>query len=177
METAQYRLRPLEAGDRELYMGTVIANADIPRMYDMPGLADYVWETTPEAGEEIFCIEEAATHAYCGFCSVRGVGTETPEVGLSLLPACQGKGIGQIALGQLLAVCRQRYSPACFIARVDSRNLPSLRLMEKIGAVPLGTEDTEWKRAMDDLNRQMEEAGLEKAPLSEEGFVRIFRID
>lgn len=159
-ENNLYQLRPLNPQDRDYYMRTVIANSNTPGMYKMPGFSDYMWETTPQEDEQIFCIFEKPSGSYCGFCNVRKSDTTTPEIGISLLPEYQGKEIGVQALHLLMDTFRIEHPVDYFIARVESSNRHSLRLMEKMDAVLFQFEDSEFKQAMDALSARMAEKGI-----------------
>lgn len=119
-----------------------------------------MWENTPQDGEQIFCIFEKLPGNYCGFCNIRKSNTTTPEIGISLLPDYQGRGIGSQTLHLLMDTFRIGHSVDYFIARVESCNQHSLRLMEKMNAVLFYCEDSEFKQAMDALYAQMEAKGV-----------------
>ncbi|MCD8369282.1 MAG: GNAT family N-acetyltransferase [Clostridiales bacterium] len=93
-ENEDYILRFLQESDKDQYMETLIQNSEYPNMYKMDGFAEYTWQNTPEENELIFSIIGKKTDAYCGFCNLRNIDTDTPEIGISLLKEHQGNGIG-----------------------------------------------------------------------------------
>lgn len=60
------------------------------------------------------------------------------EVGYAILPAYRGLGIATEAAEAMLAWANQKHSVTHFISGIESTNLPSLRVNEKLGFVPTG---------------------------------------
>ncbi|MCC8151979.1 MAG: GNAT family N-acetyltransferase [Lachnospiraceae bacterium] len=150
-ENEQYILRFLQTDDKENYMETTMQNSDYPRAYDMDGFADYCWQNTPEENELIFCIFDKATDTYCGFCNLRHTDTDTPEVGISLLSEHHCKGIGYQALRIMMDTYSITNEVEYYIAKVSAYNTHSQHLMEKLGAVQSGREDSEFRQAVNSL--------------------------
>jgi RimJ/RimL family protein N-acetyltransferase len=78
---------------------------------------------------------DGATGALCGDCAVR-VATDPPqtaEVGVTLAPAWQGRGLATEALGAVVARLFDRHSIHRVYAQADDRNVPVHRLLERLG--------------------------------------------
>jgi ribosomal-protein-alanine N-acetyltransferase len=58
---------------------------------------------------------------------------EEIEIGGSLLPAFQGKGLMQEAFSLLEIRAREEYKMQCLIAKTEDRNNPAIMLMKKLG--------------------------------------------
>jgi len=58
---------------------------------------------------------------------------DTPEMGWSLAPAGQGRGIATEAVLAALAWADQRFTPARTVCLIDPENAPSLRVAAKAG--------------------------------------------
>lgn len=55
------------------------------------------------------------------------------EIGFTLAPAAQGRGLGTAAVMETARLLFDRTGIACVIGITDSRNTPSVRLMERAG--------------------------------------------
>jgi RimJ/RimL family protein N-acetyltransferase len=120
-----------------------------------PDVARYQsWDTTysTAAGERLVAAQEGvefgvpgpwvqvaavdrATGALCGDCAVR-VATEQPrtaEVGVTLPPASQGRGIATEALGAVVTRLFEAHDIHRVYAEADDRNVPVHRLLERLG--------------------------------------------
>jgi RimJ/RimL family protein N-acetyltransferase len=67
--------------------------------------------------------------------------TDTPgaaEIGYSILPNYRSVGIATEAAEAMLDWANQRHGVTHFISGIESTNLPSLRVSEKLGFVPTG---------------------------------------
>ena len=67
-----------------------------------------------------------------GVC-LRTIDDPHAEIGFTLAPAAQGQGLGSEAVRELLAALFEHSSVARVIAITDARNLPSVRLLRRIG--------------------------------------------
>ncbi|MCD8238676.1 MAG: GNAT family N-acetyltransferase [Clostridiales bacterium] len=158
-----YLLKPIGDEDRDNYMKTVIANADMPKIHCIPGYNDILWSKTPDKGERIFCIFEKTDYNYCGFCNIRRTDTSEPEIGISLLSDFWSRGIGSRVLPLMMKEYISEKNADYFIAKVYSNNYRCLRLMEKIGAVQTGTEKSEYKRIKEAIYISLKKAGIENS--------------
>jgi RimJ/RimL family protein N-acetyltransferase len=57
----------------------------------------------------------------------------TVEIGYGLVPARRGQGLGTAAVAALLTELRSRTDIGAVVARTDAGNLPSRRLLERLG--------------------------------------------
>lgn len=80
-------------------------------------------------------IVDHATDELCGDCAVRldDVQPKTAEVGITLAPAHQGRGIGREALGALVTWLLDEHDLHRVYAHADDRNLAVHRLLEALG--------------------------------------------
>src|SRR4029078_509295 len=58
---------------------------------------------------------------------------ETAELGFTLHPASQGRGIATAAVKEALQVLFAATSAQCVLGITDERNEPSIRLLERVG--------------------------------------------
>jgi RimJ/RimL family protein N-acetyltransferase len=78
------------------------------------------------------------TGDFCGYCAVKDIHAEKPEIVIELLKRYRGKGIGFKALSLLMTEAGERYKISCFTAAVEPDNRISQKLMRKLGGVPNG---------------------------------------
>ena len=67
-----------------------------------------------------------------GVC-VRGGNENSVEIGFTLAPEAQGKGLGSEAVRETIAMLFEFTPVETVIAITDTRNLPSIRLLERVG--------------------------------------------
>ncbi len=180
-ENEKYALRFLQDSDKDDFMRTQIQNSNISRAYEMDGFAEYVWKTTPEDNEWIFCIIEKATNTYNGFCNLRYIDTPTPEIGINLPKEFQCKGIGYQALTLLMRTYQTVRCADYFIAKVRSDNTHSQHLMDKLHAVQTGREDSEFKQAIRQLTNlpselKIYEVHTKAGTMQDEDYILVYRI-
>ncbi|WP_307290138.1 GNAT family N-acetyltransferase [Bacillus sp. SORGH_AS_0510] len=70
------------------------------------------------------------------------VDEKTPLLGMALLPAFRGKGIGKALLGEMLKVAKESGFGAVSLS-VDPNN-PALHLYQKFGFKKIGIDGTSW---------------------------------
>lgn len=75
---------------------------------------------------------------FCGYCAIKNINKEKPEIEIELLKEFQGKGIGFQALLEMMWEISMEYDKQYFIAVVEQRNIPSQRLMLKLGGTHSG---------------------------------------
>ncbi len=97
------------------------------------------WKEKPRRAWE-FCIALKETGEAVGIGSVEWVDGQpgTAELGWILLPACRGKGYATEAARELMRTAFEVLGADTVIAHCDSRNLPSRKVMERLGMTLLG---------------------------------------
>ena len=135
----------------------LLTHADVPAFAAYrrdPDVARYQsWDTsyTTADGEELVAAQhgvafgspgpwvqvaaiERATRTLCGDCAVR-VATDQPrtaEVGVTLAPGWQGRGLATEALGAVVTRLFEQHDLHRVYAHADDRNLPVHRLLERL---------------------------------------------
>jgi len=82
-----------------------------------------------------------------GVC-IRDDGTRTAEIGFSIAPAAQGRGIGTEAVIAILALLFDARDIERVEGITDARNVPSIRLLERIGMRLIRDQDAVYKGEM-----------------------------
>ncbi|MDO4531939.1 MAG: GNAT family N-acetyltransferase, partial [Bacillota bacterium] len=86
--------------------------------------------------EHLTCsILKKGSMAFCGFCQLQWIFTETPELGIILLPEYQKTRIATEILPPFLAQAKKQLHNKYFYSKIKKNNLPSQKLAEKIGGV------------------------------------------
>jgi RimJ/RimL family protein N-acetyltransferase len=143
--TPRLRLRPLEAGDLSAFVayrsdpGVARYQSWDPSyaMVDAEALLAAQVKTTfgDPGGWVQLALVDGASGALCGDCAVRVVADQpsTAEVGITLAPAWQGRGVATEALQALVAALFDEHGRHRVFAQVDDRNVASSRLFERLG--------------------------------------------
>lgn len=157
LEGARVRLRPYRAGDREALLA-VFGDPGVVRYWSFP-----VWTSLAEADAFLapllaprapddeptsvpWAIADLATDALLGTTTIFALQREQQraEVGYSLASAYQGRGLASeavtLALGHAFDVLELRRVEA----DVDPRNLPSCKLLERLGFKREGLLRERW---------------------------------
>ena len=139
------RLRPFEADDLEAFVA-YRSDPDVARYQSWEStysLADAESFLTSQRGLEFgepgewlqLALVDRETGALYGDCAVR-VATDQPataEVGVTLAPANQGKGLATEALTAVVAELFEQRGIHRVFAEADDRNVPVQRLLERLG--------------------------------------------
>jgi RimJ/RimL family protein N-acetyltransferase len=155
--TERLCLRPFEAADLPAFVA----------YRSTPGVAHYQsWDTTySQADAERFLAEQQAaelgqpgewvqlaaidraTGELCGDCAVRIEGDRpaSAEIGVTLAPEHQGRGLAGEALGAVIAALFERFGIERIHAETDERNAAVHRLLERLGLrCERRIPDAEW---------------------------------
>lgn len=102
------------------------------------------------------------TKQYVGNIVLREIESTTPEVGIEIAEKYQRQGIAydtlQLFLKRIKSICRIDY----FLVRIYSDNEPSRKLFQKIGAVKIGNEPSEYQVFLDQMKERMTEGEYEQ---------------
>lgn len=143
-----YKIRPLEERDKEVYldMGLSINNEADEGFRHL--VRESMWKLdTNKESKAVYMIVEDSTDNICGYCELKEDGA-TPEIGIELLPEYRGKGIGEIAIRQLLELNKNRDDISYFLVRIKENNIPSIKLFEKLGAKPIDHRDSYFMKKL-----------------------------
>ena len=86
-------------------------------------------------------IADAHGNALCGDIGLHVAADGTQgEIGFTLAPQAQGRGLGTAAVRCALALLVEHTAVARIIAVTDARNEPSVRLLERVGMTRIATQ-------------------------------------
>ena len=143
-------LRELLESDRELYLLAASQEPGCEHLYSDNSSANLMWSLAyGEKGKRKNYVIENEDGVFIGFCNVEK--GETPEIGINLLPAYQGKGIGANVVKLLWKKISQERELKYFIARVEEKNTRSIKMFEKIGAIPMEPGESDIIKGLREL--------------------------
>lgn len=143
-------LRELRETDRELYLLAASEEPGCENLYSDNLCANITWSLAyGDKGKRKNYAIENENGIFIGFCNIEK--GETPEIGINLLPAYQGKGIGINVIKMLWEKISQERELKYFIARVEEKNTKSIRMFEKLGAKIMNTEESELVKHLREL--------------------------
>jgi len=143
--TERLRLRPFQAEDLERFVAyrsdpEVARYQSWDRTYSMADAESFLSSQRElvfgQPGEWLqLAIVERETGTLRGDCAVRVLTDqpETAEVGVTLARASQGKGLATEALAAVVTELFERRGMHRVFAEADARNVPVLRLFERLG--------------------------------------------
>jgi RimJ/RimL family protein N-acetyltransferase len=136
IETARLVLRPFAAADLDAFVA-YRREPEVARYQSWDpsfSRADAEAVLTPGDWEQV-AIADRASGALLGDCAVHVVPDQpgTAEVGITLAPASQGRGIAREALGALIGDLFGAQGMHRVVAQADDRNTAVHRLLEHLG--------------------------------------------
>ena len=67
------------------------------------------------------------------------------ELGFTLAPSAQGRGLGTAAVREAIGLAFERTAAQQVVAITDARNLPSIRLLERVGMQQAGSQRSTFR--------------------------------
>jgi ribosomal-protein-alanine N-acetyltransferase len=153
-QTARLRIEPLRTGHAPLLFDA-LADARIYTYVpdEMHATVDslirryaFLERGAPPGVGEVWlnwALQRVDTGAYIGTLQATVTPDSHASVGYALTPSAWGQGFATEACRWLLATLRKRFVLNEIMATVDVRNLPSLRVLERLGFDCIGTEPAE----------------------------------
>lgn len=143
-------LRELRETDRELYLLAASEEPGCENLYSDNLCANITWSLAyGDKGKRKNYAIENENGIFIGFCNIEK--GETPEIGINLLSAYQGKGIGIKVIKLLWEKISQERELKYFIARIEEKNTSSIKMFEKIGAKIMETEESDILKHLKEL--------------------------
>lgn len=142
----QYTLVRLTEADKENYFRLLEQINTIPGFYDQPGNYEIMWKVAVGLNEINYSIYNEDGE-YCGDILIRYPKMSSPEIGIDLLFEKRNQGIAASCI-KLLArtVHKERADIEYFVLRVSSQNPHSKHMIEKLGAIFVGEEDSFYQQ-------------------------------
>lgn len=138
------RLRPIQQGsiaDKENYIALQKSVAILKEMEwkNEREIYEQSWQHIFENESRVcFVIEKMPGNEYCGECAVKDISDDIPELEIELMKEHQGKGIGYLAIIDMLKRIAAEYGKTTYCAVIEPDNHASRFLFEKLGGKPAG---------------------------------------
>lgn len=147
LETARLVLRPLVPDDTVAFhrvcndreVARYLFDGEPVSMETARSLIEQSRRDFAGGGVGLFAVRRRGAEApggFCGFFTVEGVGE--PELTYGLLPALWGRGFATEAAGAVASHALARAGFRRVLAATEEANAASLRVIERLGARPLG---------------------------------------
>ena len=137
LQTENYILRRILPAEKEKY--EALAQAENPDFLQTSANA-LAWEELLSEDHLTCSILQKDTEAFCGFCQLQWIFSDTPELGVDLLPEYHKTGIAAEVLPPFLKQAKRLLKNEYFCSKIKKNNLPSQKLAEKIGGKYIGTK-------------------------------------
>ncbi len=139
------RLEPYDASSRSEMVALIeqdnpaMTHFRSSRFYDQA--IDYILEGD---GALYFVVRDSESDEFLGECDVHDTREPEWEIGIKIVKAHWGEGVGYEALVDFLAEMRHRYGKSSLIAKVFPDSSASIGLFQKLGARPRRIELSEF---------------------------------
>lgn len=127
-------LRNCRDSEKEKYIQVKRENTDNPEYYDSESAVDSTWKMFED--EKSFCcsIIRKGDNEFIGYISIKDTKSNLWEIAIELLQEQCHKGYGSRAIALFLPAISKITGKTQFQALVETDNIPSQLLMEKLGA-------------------------------------------
>ena len=137
----QYLLVKFSTHEKENYLN-LLKNMHVIMDSSIVG-TDALWNIIISEGEIHYSVYDS-DWAYCGDLLVKRIKTATPEIGIDLAEEHRNKGIAGKCIKLIArAIYAERNDIDSFLLRVSSKNPHSKHMIEKLGAIFVGEEDSD----------------------------------
>ena len=138
LHTEHHTLRRILPEEKSSY--ELLAQAENPTFLQNTSNA-LAWDDLLSEDHLTCSILQRDTEAFCGFCQLQWIFSDTPELGIDLLPAHQNSGVAIEVLPPFLSHARELLQCSHFYSKIRKNNIPSQKLAEKIGGSCIGTKN------------------------------------
>lgn len=161
-----YFLVPLSETEKENYLSISRENGIGYALSDNERYEELLWSNSFSKDKRYFSIYDT-DEVYCGNIELNRIDTPTPEIGIELLKKHRNKGIAGQAIRLLARTAgSELIELEYYILRVSAGNLHSKHMIEKLGSVCIGKEDSiaveTLKRLIDYFKKEKDEKVYEK---------------
>ena len=156
----EYTLLSIADVDRENYVELHRQINGDSTLYLNPYCKDIMWEQALKGEDKVFSIFDS-NGEYCGSVELQRPASDTPEIGIDLLVSKRNKGIAPKVVKMLARRAYEDKTVEYYLIRVSSNNPHSRHVFEKIGAIPIGTEEGTFKVFMKSLGQVVDETKVD----------------
>ena len=125
-------------------------------LYLNPISKDMMWEQLLDNADSVFSLFTRKGD-YCGSIELQQPNSNTPEIGIDLLEEKRNQGIAPKAVRLFARRVYEIRKVDYFLIRISSNNHHSKHVFEKMGAVKIGEEETDFSRFVEKFRKTAEE--------------------
>ncbi len=152
-----YLLTKLTEEDKDRYMELANESSVIKNFYDNLKNSELMWRVALKLDEINYSIFDNKGQ-YCGNIILKHPKETTPEIGIDLLKSKQNQGIAPRCVKMLACqIYQERRDVEYILLRVSSLNSHSKHMIEKLGAIYDGEEETMMQRAIKILDKEIDD--------------------
>lgn len=129
-------------------------------LYLNPISKDMMWEQILNNADSVFSLFTSKGD-YCGSIELQQPNSKTPEIGIDLLENKRNQGMAPKAVRLFARRVYEIRKVEYFLIRISSNNQHSKYVFEKMGAVKIGEEETDFSRFVEMFRKTAEEDGLD----------------
>ena len=158
-----YFLVPLSETEKENYLSISRENGIGYALSDNERYEELLWSDSFSKNKRYYSIYDS-DEIYCGNIELNRIDTSTPEIGIELLKEHRNKGIAGRVIRLLARKARlELKSLEYYLLRVSVGNTHSRHMIEKLGAIYIGEEESFAVKAMKQLKNGIEKEKYETA--------------
>ena len=157
VQNDKYILKTLCEEDKINYLGLYQENSIVAKSQNYGDYAEFVWKKLREDDAIYVSVFLRDDNLYVGNIALRQWSSATPEIGMDVLLKYRRQGIAYETIPlfakRILGIKSMEY----FLVRIYSDNEPSRKLFEKLGAVQIGKEPSEFAEVLEQLKEKSRE--------------------
>lgn len=163
VQNDRYILRALSEADKDNYLklyreNSIVAKASSKMSdVDYESFPDFVWEKMSEDDAIYVSVFRKKDEIYVGNITLQHLASETPEIGMDVLQEYHRQGIAFESIPLFAKRVMEIMPFEYFIVRIYSKNEPSRKLYEKLGATVIGEEPSEFAVALAQMKEKHKE--------------------
>jgi len=142
-------IRNMNASDYDNYFILQEEVSITSKLLDYPGMKEYSWNDLMQENRMNFVIE-TNQNEFCGYCAIKDIREDKPEIEMELLKRYQGRGIGYQALKMMIKIGIDE-NKSGFVSVVATDNEASHKLMKKLNGVEVGTREGSFASFMEKI--------------------------
>ena len=157
VQNDKYILKTLCEEDKINYLCLYQENSIIAKSQNYGDYAEFVWKKLREDDAIYVSVFLRDDNSYVGNIALRQWSSDTPEIGMDVLLKYRKQGIAYETIPLFAKRILEIKSMKYFLVRIYSDNETSRKLFEKLGAVQIGKEPSEFAEVLEQLKEKSRE--------------------
>lgn len=140
-ENGEVLLRAISEEQKDLILSVSYDCSFLKHEFENETYRKYLWEEFMNKNVANYSIFSKKTGEFVGYCGIKNLTKEVPELAIELLKKCRKQGYGYQALSLLMDRFAEITGKTVFRSRVEVDNYASQALHRKLGAIPNGISE------------------------------------